>query len=171
MKLPCIPLETCIPLGSQKTVFSEQRVHIRVRIHAKIANRRKDDLHKDSSAFVKGYGAIFVGNVSASALASTRMAKSVLDAGWATFRTMLQYKCDSAGVWFEEVNEAFSTQTCSACGARSGPRGLQGLGIREWSCTECGAQHHRDVNAARNILAAGHRRLAEGIHHYSAAGV
>lgn len=132
-------------------------------IHAKISNRRKDFLHKLSTRLVAEHGAIFVGDVNASGLAKTRMAKSVLDAGWTTFRTMLQYKCDDAGVWFEEVNEAYSTQTCSVCDARSGPRGLQGLGIREWTCPECGAHHDRDVNAARNILAAGHRRLAAGI--------
>ena len=91
------------------------------------------------------------------------MAKSVLDAGWSTFRTMLRYKCDDAGAWFEEVDEAYSSQTCSACLARSGPKGIAGLGIREWSCVHCGAVHDRDINAARNILAAGHGRLAEGI--------
>ena len=132
-------------------------------IHAKIANRRKDFLHKLSTELVKRHGAIFVGNINASALAQTRMAKSVLDAGWSTFRTMLQYKCDDAGVWFEEVNEAYSTQTCSACFARSGPRGLKGLGIREWTCSACGVAHNRDTNAARVILARGHARLAGGI--------
>jgi len=107
----------------------------------------------------------FVGNVNASKLAKTRMAKSVMDAGWSTFRTMLQYKCDSAGVWFEEVNEAYSTQTCSNCGHRpqSRPKGIAGLGIREWQCDACGSIHDRDVNAALNILAAGRGRLAGGI--------
>jgi putative transposase len=132
-------------------------------IHAKIANRRKDFLHQLSTRLVKGCGAIFVGNVNASALVKTGQAKSVLDAGWSTFRTMLQYKCDDAGVWFEEVNEAFSTQTCSVCHNRTGPQGREGLGIRGWQCRLCGAIHDRDVNAAHNILAAGHRRLAEGI--------
>src|SRR5450631_778398 len=80
-------------------------------IHAKVSNRRKDFLHKLSTCLVKGHGALFVGNVNASALAKTRQAKSVLDAGWSAFRTMLQYKCAHAGVWFEEVDEAFSTQT------------------------------------------------------------
>ena len=106
--------------------------------------------------------------MNAAGLAKTRMAKSVLDAGWSTFRTMLQYKCDDAGVRFEEIDEAYSTQTCSACGCRGGPRGLQGLGIREWACLDCGAVHQRDVNAARVILARGHARLAGGIPFLSA---
>lgn len=132
-------------------------------LHAKIRNRRKDFLHKLSTGLVREHGAIFVGNVNASALARTRQSKSVLDAGWSAFRAMLEYKCDGAGVWFEEIDEAYSTQTCSACGARCGPKGIAGLGIREWTCAECGTVHDRDVNSARNHLAAGRRRLAEGI--------
>jgi IS605 OrfB family transposase len=99
-------------------------------LHAKIRDRRKDFLHKLSTALVAQHGAIFVGNVNAAGLAKTRQAKSVLDAGWSAFRTMLRYKCDDAGSWFEEIDEAHSTQTCSACGARSGPKGIAGLGIR-----------------------------------------
>jgi putative transposase len=91
------------------------------------------------------------------------MAKSVLDAGWSMFRTMLQYKGDHAGVWFDEVNEAFSTQTGSCCKKRTGPKGLEGLRMRGWTCPDCGSVHHRDHNAAKNILAAGHGRLAVGI--------
>jgi IS605 OrfB family transposase len=132
-------------------------------IHAKIANRRKDFLHKLSTRLATANGAIFVGDVNACALAKTPQAKSVLDAGWSAFRTMLRYKCDYAGVWFDEVDEAFSTQTCSVCNSRTGPKGREGLGIRGWQCGMCGAIHDRDVNAAQNILAAGHRRLAEGI--------
>jgi putative transposase len=132
-------------------------------IHAKMRNRRRDFLHKLSTRVVKANGAIFVGNVNASALAKTRQAKSVLDAGWSAFRTMLLYKCDDAGVWFDEVDEAFSTQTCSVCNSRTGPKGREGLGIRGWQCSVCDAIHDRDVNAAHNILTAGHRRLAEGI--------
>jgi transposase len=95
--------------------------------------------------------------------AKTGQAKSVLDAGWSSFRTMLRYKCDGAGVWFEEVNEAFFTQTCSKCKNRTGPKGREGLGIREWQCSVCEAIHDRDDNSAHNTLAAGHRRIAEGI--------
>jgi IS605 OrfB family transposase len=150
----------------QPRLASAQRAGKRDRvkaIHAKVAHRRKDFLHKLSTGLVKSNGAIFVGNVNAFALARTGQAKSVLDAGWSAFRTMLQYKCADAGVWFQEVNEAYSTQTCSACNSRTGPKGREGLGIRGWTCCACGAIHDRDVNAARNILAAGHRRLEEGI--------
>jgi putative transposase len=132
-------------------------------LHAKVAHRRKDFLHKLSTRLVAGHGAIFVGNVNASGLARTRMAKSVLDAGWSKFRTMLKYKSDDAGAWFEEINEAYSTQTCSECGSLGGPKGIAGLGIREWVCPECGAAHHRDVNSGKVILARGHARLAGGI--------
>lgn len=124
-------------------------------LHAKGANRRKDTLHKISTEAVRTRTAIFVGNVNAAALAQTPMAKSVLDAGWSKFRTMLQYKCDDAGVWFAEVNEAFSTQDCHVCGTRAGPKGREELGVREWTCPCCGTVHERDTNAARNIRARG----------------
>lgn len=152
--------------GAEQFLVEAQRASKKKRvraIHAKISNRRKDFLHKLSTRLAKENGAIFVGNVSAAGLAKTKMAKSVLDAGWSTFRTMLSYKCDHAGVLFDEINEAYSTVTCSACGSRSGPSGLKDLRIREWTCTECGEHHDRDVNAAKNILARGHASLAEGV--------
>lgn len=68
---------------------------------------------------------------------------------------MLQYKCEFAGVWFEQVNEANSTQTCSCCGKRTVPKGGSGLGIREWRCPDGAMVHDRDLNAARNMR--GHR--------------
>ena len=133
-------------------------------IHAKIKNIRSDFHHKLSRQLVNDHAAIFVGNVNAKGLAKTKLAKSVLDAGWTAFRTMLKYKCENAGVWFEEVNEAYTTQTCSCCGSRhNSPKGRAGLRIREWTCQGCGTAHDRDVNAAKNILAAGHCRLAGGI--------
>ena len=145
-----------------------QRAHKKRRvksIHAKIANQRKDALHKFSTALVRENAAIFVGDVASSKLVKTKMAKSTLDAGWASLKTMLEYKSHQAGIVFEVVNESYTTQSCSCCGAipASSPKGRAGLGIREWVCSDCGAVHDRDVNAAKNILAAGHRRLAEGI--------
>ncbi|HRO57876.1 MAG TPA: transposase [Burkholderiaceae bacterium] len=124
-------------------------------LHAKIANRRKDHLHKLSTSLVRQHAAIFVGDVNAAGLARTSMAKSVLDAGWSSFRTMLQYKCDDAGVWFKEVNEAHSTPDCHLCRARTGPKGREELGVRRWTCAGCGTAHDRDTNASCNIRARG----------------
>jgi transposase len=135
-------------LATAQRARKKQRVKA---IHAKIANRRKDALHKASTDIVRKHGANFVGNVSASALAKTPTAKSVLDAGWSTFRTMLAYKSDDAGRWFCEIDESYSTQDCSACCSRTGPKGREQLDVRRWRCTTCGTQHHRDINAAANI--------------------
>lgn len=134
-------------------------------IHAKIRNKRNDALHKFSSKLISRCGEIYVGNVSSSKLAKTKMAKSVFDAGWFSLKTMLKYKSDHACIVYKEINEAYTTVTCSTCSARSGPSGLKGLRIRQWDCAECGAQNERDVNAAQNILnaALGHERLGEGI--------
>jgi len=143
-------------------------------IHAKIKNRRQDSLHKYSRQLVNENAAIFVGNVSSEKLVKTKMAKSVLDASWSELKRMLDYKCDHAGIHFEEVNESYTSVTCSCCKKRTGPSGLEGLRIREWTCPGCGALHSRDVNAAvniknigLNILALGHERLAAGIPDYS----
>jgi IS605 OrfB family transposase len=149
-------------LGIAQRARKKRRVRA---IHAKIRNRRKDALHQFSNRIVKNHGAIFVGNVSSSKLAKTKMAKSVLDAGWAMLKTQLEYKAIRRSAVFVEVDESYSTQVCSCCGCLpdSSPKGRADLGIREWTCSGCGAEHDRDINAARNILAAGHRRLAEGI--------
>ena len=74
-------------------------------LHAKLANRRKDFLHKLSTEQVASHRVIFVGDVNSQALTQTKMAKSVLDASWGTYRTMLRYKSDDAGAWFKEVDE------------------------------------------------------------------
>jgi putative transposase len=135
-------------------------------IHTKVRNRRKDLLHQASAKIARENGLIIVGDVSPSKIAKTRMGKSSLDAGWADFKTMLSYKSMRNGGTFFEVAEAYSTQACSTCGAlpASRPRGIAGLRIREWACSECGAVHDRDVNAARNILRAGRRALVGGAH-------
>jgi putative transposase len=152
----------------EKQLKVAQRANNKTRtraISAKIKNKRKDDLHKLSTNLVKTNALVVVGNVSSTGLSKTNMSKSVYDAGWGMFKQMLEYKCRIAGSMFEVVDERYTTQTCSECGSipDSSPKGLAGLGIREWTCDLCGAEHDRDVNAAKNILAAGHCRLAVGI--------
>ncbi len=146
---------------AQRARKKRQAAHL----HARIANARRDFLHQLSHRLTREFDYIACGNVSASKLARTTMAKSVADASWSSFRNMLRYKAMARGAWFEEVNESFSSQVCSSCGAlpHSRPRGIADLGIRQWVC-QCGASHDRDVNAAVNILArSGHRAPAEGI--------
>lgn len=121
-------------------------------LHARIANRRKDFLHKTSADLVGRFDSIRVGNVSSKWLTQTCMAKSVNDVGWASFRWMLSYKAIARGVSYAEVDERGSTQTCSDCGLVGGPKGRKGLVVRVWACEGCGSVHDRDVNAALNIL-------------------
>ncbi|MHB8392886.1 MAG: zinc ribbon domain-containing protein, partial [Acidobacteriaceae bacterium] len=75
--------------------------------------------------------------------------------GHAQLRSMLAYKSLAGGTRYSEVNSKFSTKTCSACGALSGPSGFDGLAVRQWTCDECGTHHDRDINAAINTLIAG----------------
>ena len=133
-------------------------------ISSKITNRRMDFLHKASHDLATKYALIAIGDVSASKLARTTRAKSVYDAGWSTLKRMISYKAIMHGGRMIEVSEAYSSQTCSECGSLppSRPRGIAGIGIREWRCDDCGTVHDRDVNAARNILRLGHQALAEG---------
>ena len=149
-------------LGIAQRARKKKRVKA---IHAQIKNRRLNHIHQFTTRLVKENALIVVGNVNSSTLAKTKMAKSVLDAGWYTLKTQLDYKSKAMQAVFIEVNEKYTTQTCSCCGSISAnsPKGRAGLGIREWSCPECGAMHDRDVNAAKNILALGHERLAGGI--------
>lgn len=136
-------------------------------IHAKIASRRKDFLHKASAKIAKEHGFIVVGDVSSKKLAQTNLAKSVLDAGWSDFKRMLSYKAIRHGGSTLEVSERYTSQACSCCGSRSSesrPRGIASLGIRVWTCSDCGSVLDRDINAARNILAVGLNSLVGGAH-------
>ena len=159
--------------GAEQALAIAQRAGKKRRtkaIHAQIANRRNDFHHQLSTRIVREFDCIAVGNVCAAGLARTTMAKSVLDAGWSSFRSQLAYKAVKHGAWFEEVSESYTTQTCSDCCTLpdSRPKGIAGLGIRSWICSGCGCVHDRDVNAAKNILnklgsRAGHGTPAVGI--------
>jgi len=135
-------------------------------VHAKSRNRRKDFLHKASKKIADQYGLIAIGDVSPSKIARTRFAKSVLDAGWANFKSMLSYKAIRHGGCVIEVCERNTSQTCSKCGClpTSRPRGIAGLRNRVFECDNCGTVLDRDVNAARNILGLGQQTLEGGAH-------
>ncbi|WP_157380892.1 RNA-guided endonuclease InsQ/TnpB family protein, partial [Burkholderia ubonensis] len=99
------------------------------KLHAKVANARADFQHKLALDLVRRFDYIAVGNVSAVKLARTRMAKSVYDASWSSFRDKLRYKAMAHGATFEEVDESGSTQSCSSCGSKDSttrPKGIAG---------------------------------------------
>jgi putative transposase len=145
-----------------KIAQAQRRGHRRQakRLHRRAANRRKDALHRFSRRIVDRYQTIVVGDVSSTQLVKTRMAKAVLDAGWGQLRQMLLYKGEHAGRSVQVINERFTTRACSSCGCLTGPGGLRELVVRRWSCSACGAEHDRDVNAAQNILARSRCRTA-----------
>jgi putative transposase len=120
--------------------------------HAKVADTRRDWQHKLSTTIVRDNQAIYVEDLCVTGLGRTRLARSVHDAGWSQFVGMLQYKATRAGRTFGKVDRFFpSTRMCSDCG-RLGDQ--LPLNVRSWACP-CGSVHDRDVNAARNVLAAG----------------
>jgi putative transposase len=127
------------------------------RLSRKAARQRQDALHKFTTGIVKRYNHIVVGDVSSAKLVKTRMAKSVLDAGWYMLKMQLRYKGQQAGRCVEIVSEAYTTRACSSCGALTGPSGLRHLSVRAWHCEACGTSHDRDINAAKNIAMLGSR--------------
>lgn len=132
-------------------------------IHAKIKNSRLNVIHQFTSKLVKNNALIVIGKLNSSNLTKTKLAKSVYDAGWYELKRQLDYKCKHAGCLFVEVDEHFTTQTCSCCGNRhDSPKGRAGLGIRVWTCGACNTTHDRDVNAAKNILRIGRDTLDVG---------
>jgi len=146
---------------SRKAKGSRNRAKARVkvaRLHARVADARRDWLHKLSTDLICDNQAIYVEDLAVKGLARTRLAKSVHDAGWGMFLTMLEEKAARYGRTFARVDRWFpSSQLCSACGIKDGPKPLN---IRSWTCPECGTAHDRDVNAARNILTEGRKTAA-----------
>ena len=125
------------------------------RVHARVADTRRDWLHKESARVIRESQAVYVEDLCVAGLGRTRLAKSVHDAGWSAFTSMLEYKARRHGRTFGKVGRFEPTsQVCSACGVKDGPKPLH---VREWTCVACGTVHDRDVNAARNIAALGHR--------------
>jgi IS605 OrfB family transposase len=123
-------------------------------LHAKIKNARKDWTHKVTSAIARRAKRIVVGDVSSSKLARTRFAKSIYDAAWGTTRHQLNYKAIRLAGVCTPGCEMLSSVTCSDGLQKTGPSGLSALEVRAWTCWQCGTRHHRDINAAKNILRA-----------------
>ena len=143
---------------SRKVKGSSNRNKARIKVarqHAKVADSRRDWQHKLSTEIIRDNQAVYVEDLCVAGLGRTRLAKSVHDAGWSAFTSMLEYKARRHGRTFIRTGRWEPTsQVCSACGVKDGPKPLS---VREWTCAACGVTHDRDVNAARNILALGRR--------------
>ncbi|WP_218164784.1 RNA-guided endonuclease InsQ/TnpB family protein [Lentzea waywayandensis] len=140
----------------RKQIGSANRTKARLklgRVHARIADRRADHLHKVTTRLVRENQTLVVEDLSVTNMVrNRRLARSISDAGWRQFRHMLEYKAAWYGRRVIVVDRWFpSSKLCSVCGVSTGDMPLH---VRTWTCG-CGAVHDRDVNAARNILAAG----------------
>ncbi|MET8341086.1 RNA-guided endonuclease InsQ/TnpB family protein [Streptosporangium canum] len=138
---------------TEKGAANRQKAGLKVaKAHARVADARRDFAHKLSTKIIRENQAVYVENLAVSALARTRLAKSVHDAGWSRFVAMLEYKAARYGRTFAKIDRWFpSSKLCSACASLAD---AMPLSVRSWACP-CGAVHDRDVNAAINILAAG----------------
>jgi putative transposase len=141
---------------SRKQKGSANRAKARHRVavmHRKVREARLDHAHKTALRLVRDNQAVYAEDLAVSGLARTKLAKSVADAGWSQLLRLIEKKAARYGRTFARIGRFEPTsQVCSACGANDGPKPLA---IRQWACAACGTVHDRDVNAARNILAAG----------------
>lgn len=123
------------------------------RIHARIADRRRDHLHKLSTRIIRENQTVVIEDLAVRNMVRNHsLARAISDAAWSQLRGMLEYKADWYGRTVVAIDRFYpSSKTCSACGAIVNSLLLN---VREWVC-RCGARHDRDVNAAKVILAAG----------------
>ena len=143
--------------GSANREKARRRV---ARVYARITDRRRDHLHKLSTRLVRENHAVVIEDLQVrNMLGNHSLARAISDAAWRELRGMVEYKCRWYGRDLVVVDRWFpSSKVCSACGAL---RDGMPLNVRKWTC-RCGATHDRDVNAARNIRAAGLAVLACG---------
>ena len=117
-----------------------------------MGDARHEFHHQLSTALIRETQAVAVEDLAVTGLARTRLAKSVYDAGWSSFVNMLEYKARLYGREFHRIGRFEPTsQTCSACGAKDGPKPLH---VRSWQCQQCGVWLDRDINAAVNVAKA-----------------
>jgi putative transposase len=137
--------------GSGRYQIARKKV---ANLHARIKDTRTDFLHKLSTRLVRENQALVLEDLNVSGMVKNRkLARTISDAGWRQFRTLLESKAIRYGRDFQVISRWEPTsQRCSCCGKMGGKKPLN---VRAWTCLYCGAEHDRDVNAAINIKAAG----------------
>ena len=137
--------------GSANRVKAKAKV---ARAHRKVRAAREDFLHKASTRLVRDHDMIVIEDLNVKGMVRNgSLARAISDCGWGTFRRMIGYKAIAAGRRLIVIDRWYpSSKTCSACGHLLAELSLS---ARHWTCPSCGTRHDRDVNAAKNILAAG----------------
>jgi putative transposase len=136
--------------GSANRAKARRRVAV---LHRKVRETRLDHAHKTAFRLIRDNQVVYAEDLAVAGLARTRLAKSVHDAGWSQILRLLEEKAEHYGRTLHRIGRFVpSSQICSHCGVQDGPKPLS---VRIWVCATCAAVHDRDVNAARNILAAG----------------
>ena len=139
---------------SQKGSANRGKARHRVAVlHRKVREMRLDHAHKTALRLVRDNQAVYAEDLAVSGLMRTKLARSIADAGWSQLIRCIKEKAAQYGRTFARIGRFEPTsQVCSACGVKDGPKPLS---VRAWTCAACGTVHDRDVNAAKNILAAG----------------
>jgi putative transposase len=142
---------------ARKKRGSANRAKARVKVarqHSRVRDARRDFLHKTTTDLVRRFDAVAVEDLNVAGMVrNRRLSKVIGRTGWAEFRAMLGYKAARAGRTAAVVSRWYpSSKTCSDCGHLLA---ALSLGTRAWACPGCGTRHDRDVNAAKNVLAAG----------------
>jgi len=125
----------------------EKQSHRLALLHHKIGNVRRDFLHKESTKIAKASHIVVLEDLNVSGMKRSNLGKRISDAGWATFRTMLEYKTHVIA-----INPRFTSQTCNDCGAKDKKSRIS---QSKFVCTSCGVESNSDFNAAKNILSKG----------------
>ena len=146
--------------------YEKQRLKV-AKIYEKISNSRMDNLHKVSTKLVKQYDIICVEDLNVKGMVKNhRLAKHIADASWGTFVQFLSYKCELNDKTLVKIGRYYpSSQSCNVCGYVN--KSVKNLGVRGWTCPNCGSVHDRDVNAAKNILKEGFRYISAGTVDYT----
>lgn len=136
--------------------YEKQRIKL-AKLHGRIANQRKDFIHKQSRQIANAYDCVCIEDLDMQAMSQRlNFGKSVYDNGWGMFTTFLKYKLNEQGKQIIKVDKFFaSSQTCSCCGFVN--KEVKNIAIRAWDCINCGTHHDRDINAAINIKNEGMR--------------
>ena len=136
-----------VPLEDAKN-YQKARRQV-ARIHEKIANTRKDYIHKITTKLVKEYDLIAIEDLTVSKMLKNPMLSRVITGqSWYMFRCFIEYKCDDYDKEFALVNPYKTSQVCSNCNHDNGKKPLD---VRYWTCSNCNVEHDRDINASRNI--------------------